>query len=82
MLPHAAKPLAWRPSNHSYVELTVTPCLSDVDLTSQAGEGIFDKLKGSMDKARMVGSRVVPHLSQNGGHRAQVSRCIQGFPFG
>lgn len=44
-----------------------------LDFTLQTGEGIFDKLKGSMDKARMVGSRVVPHLSQNGSRRAEVS---------
>lgn len=68
--PLAAKPSAWRPSR------------SDVEFALQTGEGIFDKLKGSMDKARMVGSRVVPHLSQNDSRHAQVSSCPQAVAFG
>lgn len=41
--------------------------------TSETGEGIFDKLKGSMDKARMMGSRVVPNFGQNNPRHAQVT---------
>lgn len=41
--------------------------------TSETGEGIFNKLKGSMDKARQMGSRVVPHFGPNNDYHAQVS---------
>lgn len=46
--------------------------------TSETGEGIFDKLKGSMDKARMMGSRVVPNFGQHSPPHPQVKSgaCI------
>ena len=40
--------------------------------TSETGEGIFNKLKGSVDKARCMGSRVVPHFGPNNDRHAQV----------
>ncbi len=40
---------------------------------SESGEGIFGKLKGSMDKARMMGSKVVPRFGPDREHMAQVS---------
>lgn len=48
------------------------PDTSDYSQTSETGEGIFDKLKGSMDKARMMGSRVVPNFGQNNPRHAQA----------
>ncbi|KAL3146817.1 hypothetical protein ABBQ38_014794 [Trebouxia sp. C0009 RCD-2024] len=43
----------------------VMPDIPKYGQTSETGEGIFDKLKGSMDKARMMGSRVVPNFGQH-----------------
>ena len=40
--------------------------------TSETGEGVFEKLKGSMDKARHVGSRVLPRFTQYNSRHAQV----------
>ncbi len=43
------------------------------DSGSGSGEGIFNKLKGGMDKARMMGQKVVPRFGPDRERMAQAS---------